>query len=150
MIIYAPDIAHEGDHKVTFYETVNSEEIPLIEFHTNNPIYAQIYYDTIGAIINGTPKGTIMSTKSLGWKRQGLKHVPLVIPYKPRLENPWDDIEGKVWKQCPLKYKADLVKWAVSKMKWKLTKTKYKTVGELKKIWCYKNQGSPAWKGRIK
>jgi len=145
MKVYGPDITKRGTNVVTIYTekekegilTQEKEEKILMEFHTDNPIYADIYFNAITNVINDI--GGMHSThRGLKWRLRSIipkpKHLAKAV-YPP--DHPWSHIKPVVYTTCPMKYKKDLVKYVVKCMKWTKTKTNAKKKWELQQIWAY-------------
>ena len=160
MKIYGPDITKKGTNIVTIYTekekesvlTQEKEEKILMEFHTDNPIYADIYFGAITNVINDM--GGIHSThRGLKWR---LRSMPKPLPKPKHLGNqvhppdyPWSHITRFQYMQCPLKYKKDLIPYVMKFMNWTKSKTSAKKKWELQQIWAYKNLKHIVDKGNV-
>ena len=161
MKVYGPDITKRGTNVVTIYTekqkegvfTEEKEEKILMEFHTDNPIYADIYFGAITNVINDIP-GVNTIHHRLKWRLRS--SVPKDSPKRKYLGNavhppdhPWSHFVPAVYNQCPLKYKRDLIPYVAKFMKWTKTKTQAKKKSELQQIWAYKNLKHITGKGTI-
>ena len=149
--IYGPDIHKRGTSIVTIYTekqkegvfTEEKEEKILMEYHTDNHIYANIYFDAITNVINDI--GGIHSTRrGLKWRLSSTKPLPKQEPFgniitRPKPKHPWSHIMRSEFMQCPIKYKKDLIVYVAKAMKWTKKKARAKGKAELKQIWAYKN-----------
>ena len=148
--IYGPDIHKRGTSIVTIYTekqkegifTEEKEKKILMEYHTDNPIYANIYFDAVSNIINDIPE-IYTRCEGLKWRRKTVKIPPKDIPNpylsgKPR--HPWSNISPSEYVlKCPYEYKKDLILYVMKQMKWTKTFTQAKKKKELKQIWAWKN-----------
>ena len=67
MKTYGPDITKNGNYVVKLYQRDSEKEV-FLEFHTDNPAYANVYFDAISDVVSNS--GAVDAKYNLEWTKK--------------------------------------------------------------------------------